>query len=124
MNSDFSVSLNRDELFALEKLIAGVAMEGPGSSALPANDLKTDTTHYLLNHLGAACSSMRADASPEQCSISFSLEASQADSLASWIGRLTVVQIEAVVDDADAADSASLALWNLMEVLRPVSLHF
>ena len=114
MNSDFSFSLNREELFALEKLVASVPAGSPGVA----------TIRCLRNPLDQACSSMRVQASAEACAISLSLEESQADSLASWLGGLTVDQIEHMVEDADTADSASLALWNMLEVLRPFSLSF
>ena len=114
MNNDFSFTLNREELFALEKLVA----------ALPAGSPGVATTHCLRSPLDQACSSMRGQTSDDVCDISLSLEPSQADSLASWLGGLTVDQIECMVDDADVADSASLALWNVLEVLRPVSLSF
>lgn len=114
MNNDFSFSLNREELFALEKLVASLPAGSPGVA----------TTHCLRSPLDRACSSMRGQASAEACDISLTLAPSQADSLASWVGALTVDQIEHIVDDADTADSASLALWNMLEVLRPFSLSF
>ena len=114
MNNDFSFSLNREELFALEKLVASVPAGSPG----------VVTTLCLRSPLDQACSSMRVQASAEACAISLRLEPSQADSLANWLGGLTVDQIEHMVDDADLADSASLALWNMLEVLRPFSLRF
>lgn len=114
MNNDFSFTLNREELFALEKLVA----------ALPAGSPGMETTHCLRSPLDQACSSMRVQTSDDACGISLSLESSQADSLASWLGGLTVDQIEHMVHDADTADLASLALWNMLEVLRPFSLSF
>ena len=114
MNNDFSFTLNREELFALEKLVA----------ALPAGSSSVATAQCLRSPLDQAFSSMRVQASDEACDISLSLEPSEADSLASWLGGLTVDQIERMVDDADTADSASLALWNMLEVLRPFSLSF
>ena len=114
MNSDFSFSLNREELFALEKLVASLPAGSPGIA----------TTRCLLSPLDQACSSMRTGVSAQACDISLSLEPAQADSLAAWLGALTVDQIEHMVDDADTADSASLALWNMLEVLRPFSLSF
>ncbi len=123
MNSDFSVSLNRDELFALEKLVTRIATVD-ASEVRAVHALSTDTTRCLIGPLDAACTRMRAEAAPESCSISLTLEPWQADSLANWMGRLTVHQIESVVVDPDTADAASLAIWNLMGVLRPVSLYF
>lgn len=114
MNSDYSFSLNREELFALEKLMASLPVGSPG----------IDTTRCLISPLDQACSSLRGEASVDVCDISLSLETSQADTLASWLGALTVDQIEHMVDDADTADSASLALWNMLEVLKPFSLSF
>jgi hypothetical protein len=114
MNRDFSFSLNREELFALEKLVASLPAGSPGVA----------TTGCLLSPLDRACSTMRGQASADACAISLNLEPDQADSLASWLGALTVDQIEHMVDDADTADSASLALWNMLEVLRPFSLSF
>lgn len=114
MNNDFSFTLNRDELFALEKLVA----------ALPAGSPSVATAHSFRSPLDQACSSMRVQTSNDACDISLRLEPSEADSLASWVGGLTVDQIEQVVRDADTADLASLAIWNMLEVLRPFSLSF
>jgi len=114
MNNDFSFSLNREELFALERLVASLPAGSPGVAS----------TRCLRSPLDLACTSMRGQAASDSCDISLSLEPSQADSLAGWVGALTVDQIEHMVDDADIADSASLALWSMLEVLRPLSLRF
>ena len=113
MNNDFSFSLNREELFALERLVASLPAGSPGVAS----------TRCLRSPLDLACTSMRGQAASDSCDISLSLEPSQADSLAGWLGALTVDQIEHMVDDADIADSASLALWSMLEVLRPLSLR-
>ena len=114
MNNDFSFSLNREELFALEKLVAALPDGSPGMA----------TIRCLRSPLDHACLSMRRQVSSDSCDISLSLEPSQADSLAGWLGALTVDQIEHMVDDAEVADSASLALWSMLEVLRPLNLRF
>ena len=119
---DFSVFLECDELLALERLISAIA--GP-DRALSAHvqGLPSGMTDYLQRHLDVACSSARAQTQPDAISLSLSLDSEDAEKLAHWIGRLTVNEIETVLDDADAADTASLALWSLMATLRPVELH-
>ncbi|MFM8468343.1 MAG: hypothetical protein ACKOAO_12375 [Oxalobacteraceae bacterium] len=114
MNNDFSFTLDREELFALEKLVAALPSGSPGVA----------TTDCLRSPLHQACSSMRAETVSSACDISLNLEPPEADSLARWLGGLTVDQIEHMVGDADIADAASLALWNMLEVLRPFSLSF
>ena len=114
MNSEFSFSLNRAELFALGNLMASFPLEGS----------ETAGTRYLVRHLDQLCSSMRSQVAVEDCEISLSLEQTEADALARLLGRLTVDQIETMLDDESMADTASLAIWNILTVLRPISLSF
>jgi hypothetical protein len=93
-------------------------------ASLPAGSPGVTKTQCLRSPVDQACLSLRGQTSLEDCAISLRLEPAQADSLASWLGALTVDQIETMVDDADTADSASLALWSLLGVLKPVSLGF
>ena len=122
--SYFSVSLDRDELLALETFIRAFS-DTTGSDAVSSYaNLSVGTADYLRQYLNHACSSMEAKRVTDPIFLSLNLGDEEADLLAHWIGRLTVSDIENVVDDADIADTASLALWNLRLALKPMSLGF
>ena len=122
--NDFSICLSRDELLALQKFISECASEAPAVPELMPAGPVAEAAIYLHTQLRQARASLDTTDAAEVFSLSISLAEEHADALAEWIGRLTVNQIECVVDDADTADVASLALWNVIDVLRPVSMAF
>lgn len=122
--NDFSIFLSRDELLALQKFISGCAPDSPAVTQAMPGGFVAQAANYLHTELSQVCASLGTTEAEEAFSLSMSLAEDHADALAGWIGRLTVNQIECVVDDADTADAASLALWNLMDVLKPFNLVF
>ena len=121
---EFSVSLDSEELFALHAFIEAFASAVHGPMALSDSGLSAATMQTLHHNLDHIRMTMDGRSHADQIALSLLLDQKDAESLALWIGQLTVGQIETVVDDADTADTASLALWSLMETLRPMSLSF
>lgn len=121
---EFSVALDSEELLALHAFIKAFANAANGPMALSDSGLSSNTVQCLQRHLDHTRVMLDAAPHSDPIALSLLLDQEDADSLALWIGQLTVGQIENVVDDADTADTASLALWSLMETIRPMRLPF
>lgn len=120
---EFFIDLERGEICALERFL-----ECSGSMLLPNSRETTSTA--LVSALQAihkpvqnALQQLDQDAQISEVSIAMQLLEEQADAAASAFKRLTVSELDLMLEDEEASNDVSLAIWKILDVIGPVEVH-
>ena len=121
--SEFFIDLERGELCALERFL-----ERSGSSL--AADLRETSSLVLQGALHAMHTSVRSvvqhldhDNSLNHFSVAMQLLDEQADAAAKALRRLTVSELDLMLEDEEVSNDASLAIWKILDVIGPVEVR-
>jgi glycerol kinase len=122
--SEFFIDLERGEICALERFL-----ERSGS-ALASNVLEASSA-VLSSALQAmhkpvqiAVQQLDQDAQVNELSVAMQLREEQADAAAHAFKRLTVSELDTMLEDEEASNDVSIALWKILDVIGPVEVHF
>ena len=121
--SEFLVDLERGELCALERFL-----ERSGSSL--AAGLRENSSVILQGALQAMHTSVHSviqhldhDNSVNQVSVPMQLLEEQAEAAAQAFRRLTVSELDMMLEDEEVSNDASLALWKILDVIGPIEVR-
>ena len=121
--SEFFIDLERGEICALERFL-----ERSGS-ALASNVLEASSA-VLSSALQAmhkpvqiAVQQLDQDAQVNELSVAMQLREEQADAAAHAFKRLTVSELDAMLEDEEASNDVSIALWKILDVIGPVDVR-
>ena len=121
--SEFLIDLERGELCALDRFL-----ERSGSSL--AAGLRETSSPVLQGALHAMHASVRSvvqyldhDNSLNQFSVPMQLLEEQADAAAKALRRLTVSELDLMLEDEEVSNDASLAIWKILDVIGPVEVR-
>ena len=121
--SEFLVDLERGELCALERFL-----ERSGSSL--AAGLRETSSVILQGALQAMHTSVHSviqhldhDNSVNQVSVAMQLLEEQAEAAAQAFRRLTVSELDMMLEDEEVSNDASLALWKILDVIGPIEVR-
>ena len=121
--SEFLVDLERGELCALERFL-----ERSGSSL--AAGLRETSSVILQGALQAMHTSVHSviqhldhDDSVNQVSVAMQLLEEQAEAAAQAFRRLTVSELDMMLEDEEVSNDASLALWKILDVIGPIEVR-
>ncbi len=109
----YCVALETAELHLLGSVLQGWSVRSAAyASPVPAE--------RLYRQLGQVS---RVPPGDEAC-LSFELDEDDAEQLSQAMRRVTINELELLLGDADTADTASVALWKLADVIQPFELRF
>ena len=121
--SEFFIDLERGEICALERFL-----ERSGS-ALASNVLEASSA-VLSSALQAmhkpvqiAVQQLDQDAQVNELSVAMQLREEQADAAAHAFRRLTVSELDTMLEDEEASNDVSIALWKILDVIGPVEVR-
>ncbi|CAM8657489.1 hypothetical protein MCEMAEM21_00242 [Oxalobacteraceae bacterium] len=121
--SEFFIDLERGEICALERFL-----ERSGS-ALASNVLEASSA-VLSSALQAmhkpvqiAVQQLDQDAQVNELSVAMQLREEQADAAAHAFKRLTVSELDTMLEDEEASNDVSIALWKILDVIGPVEVR-
>ena len=121
--SEFFIDLERGEISALERFL-----ERSGS-ALASNVLEASSA-VLSSALQAmhkpvqiAVQQLDQDAQVNELSVAMQLREEQADAAAHAFKRLTVSELDTMLEDEEASNDVSIALWKILDVIGPVEVR-
>ena len=121
--SEFFIDLERGEICALERFL-----ERSGS-ALASNVLEASSA-VLSSALQAmhkpvqiAVQQLDQDAQVNELSVAMQLREEQADAAAHAFKRLTVSELDTMLEDEEASNDVSIALWKILDVIGPIEVR-
>ncbi len=121
--SEFFIDLERGEICALERFL-----ERSGS-ALASNALGATSTvlssalQAMYKPVQSAIQQLDQDALVNELSIAMQLREEQADAAARAFRRLTVSELDTMLEDEEASNDVSIALWKILDVIGPVEVR-
>ena len=121
--SEFFIDLERGEICALERFL-----ERSGS-ALASNSLEATSTvlssalQAMYKPVQSAIQQLDQDALVNELSIAMQLREEQADAAARAFRRLTVSELDTMLEDEEASNDVSIALWKILDVIGPVEVR-
>ena len=121
--SEFFIDLERGEICALERFL-----ERSGS-ALASNALEATSTvlssalEAMYKPVQSAIQQLDQDALVNELSIAMQLREEQADAAARAFRRLTVSELDTMLEDEEASNDVSIALWKILDVIGPVEVR-
>ena len=121
--SEFFIDLERGEICALERFL-----ERSGS-ALASNVLEASSA-VLSSALQAmhkpvqiAVQQLDQDAQVNELSVAMQLREEQAAAAAHAFKRLTVSELDTMLEDEEASNDVSIALWKILDVIGPIEVR-
>lgn len=121
--SEFFIDLERSELFALERFL-----ERSGS-LLTSKSLETSLTALssalktMHKSVDDALKQIDKDAQINEVCVAMQLGEDQAAAAARVFKRLTTSELDAMLEDQEASNDVSIALWKILDVIEPISIR-
>jgi len=123
VSSQFFIDLERGELCALDRFLErsrstlNAAVLETSSAALSSALLAMQQT---VRH---AVQQLEKDALINEVSVAMQLLDEQADAAALAFRRLTVSELDLMLEDEEVSNDASLALWKILDVIGPIEVR-
>jgi ABC-type ATPase involved in cell division len=121
--SEFFIDLERGELSALERFLerSGSLLTSKSLEAsLTVLSSALQTMHKSVND---ALKQIEKDAQINEVSVVMQLGEDQAAAAARAFKRLTTSELDAMLEDQEASNDVSIALWKILDVIEPVSVR-
>ena len=122
-SSDFLIDLERGELCALDRFLEC-------SEKVHANTMIETSSPTLISALKAmqtnvrsALSQIEHDTRIGEVSVAMQLAEEQANAAAQAFRRLTVSELDLMLEDEDVSNDASLAIWKILDVIGPIEVR-
>lgn len=122
--SEFSIELERGEICALQIFLerSGSALTSNSSEASSA--ALSSALQAMHKPVQSALQQLDQDALADEISVAMQLREEQADAAAHAFRRLTVSELDRMLEDEEASNDVSMALWKILDVIAPVEVHF
>ena len=121
--SEFFIDLERGELSALERFLerSGSLLTSKSLEAsLTVLSSALQTMHKSVND---ALKQIDKDAQVNEVSVVMQLGEDQAAAAARAFKILTTSELDAMLEDQEASNDVSIALWKILDVIEPVSVR-
>ena len=119
--SEFFIDLERGEICALERFL-----ERSGSVLKSNEDSSTVLSSALQamhKPVQSAVQQLDQDALANEVSVAMQLREEQATAAARAFRRLTVSELDTMLEDEEASNDVSIALWKILDVIGPVEVR-
>ena len=121
--SEFFIDLERSELFALERFLerSGSLLTSKSlETSLSALSSALKTMHKSVND---ALKQIDKDAQINEVCVAMQLGEDQAAAAARVFKKLTTSELDAMLEDQEASNEVSIALWKILDVIEPASVR-
>ena len=121
--SEFFIDLERSELFALERFLerSGSLLTSKSlETSLTALSSALKTMHKSVND---ALKKIDKDAQINEVCVAMQLGEDQAAAAAGVFKKLTTTELDAMLEDQEASNEVSIALWKILDVIEPISIR-
>ena len=121
--SEFFIDLERSELFALERFLerSGSLLTSKSlETSLTALSSALKTMHKSVND---AVKQIDKDAQINEVCVAMQLGEDQIAAAARVFKRLTSSELDAMLEDQEASNDVSIALWKILDVIEPISIR-
>ncbi len=119
--SEFFVELERGEICALERFLersGSVLKSNEDSSTILSSALQA-----MHKPVQSAVQQLDQDALANEVSVAMQLREEQATAAARAFRRLTVSDLDTMLEDEEASNDVSIALWKILDVIGPVEVR-
>ena len=116
--SEFFIDLERGEICALERFL-----ERSGSALEASSTVLSSALQAMHKPVQIAVQQLDKDALVNELSVAMQLREEQADAAAHAFKRLTVSELDTMLEDEEASNDVSMALWKILDVIGPVEVH-
>jgi len=123
VSSQFFIDLERGELCALDRFLErsrstlnAAVLETSSAALSSALQAMQQTVRHAVRQL-------EKDALINEVSVAMQLLDEQADAAALAFRRLTVSELDLMLEDEEVSNDASLALWKILDVIGPIEVR-
>ena len=121
--SEFFIDLERGEICALERFLERSGPVLTSKSLEASSTVLSSALQAMYKPVQSAIQQLDQDALVNELSIAMQLREEQADAAARAFRRLTVSELDTMLEDEEASNDVSIALWKILDVIGPVEVR-
>ena len=123
MSSQFFIDLERGELCALDRFLER-SRSTPNAAVLETSSAALSSALQAMQQtVRHAVQQLEKNALINEVSVAMQLLDEQADAAALAFRRLTVSELDLMLEDEEVSNDASLALWKILDVIGPIEVR-
>jgi hypothetical protein len=122
--SEFFIDLERGEICALERFLERSGPVLTSKSLEASSTVLSSALQAMYDPVQIAVQQLDKDAQVNEVSVAMQLREEQAEAAAHAFRRLTVSELDIMLEDEVASNDVSIALWKILDVIGPVEVHF
>jgi len=123
LSSQFFIDLERGELCALDRFLER-SRSTPNAAVLETSSAALSSALQAMQQtVRHAVQQLEKDALINEVSVAMQLLDEQADAAALAFRRLTVSELDLMLEDEEVSNDASLALWKILDVIGPIEVR-
>ena len=123
VSSQFFIDLERGELCALDRFLER-SRSTPNAAVLETSSAALSSALQAMQQtVRHAVQQLEKDALINEVSVAMQLLDEQADAAALAFRRLTVSELDLILEDEEVSNDASLALWKILDVIGPIEVR-
>ena len=123
LSSQFFIDLERGELCALDRFLER-SRSTPNAAVLETSSAALSSALQAMQQtVRHAVQQLEKDALINEVSVAMQLLDEQADAAALAFRRLTVSELDLILEDEEVSNDASLALWKILDVIGPIEVR-
>lgn len=123
MPSKFFIDLERGELCALDRFLERSGSFLNAAVLQTSSPLLSSALQSMQQNVRHAVKQLEQDALMNEVSVAMQLLQEQADAAAQAFRKLTVSELDLMLEDEEVSNDASLALWKILDVIGPVEVR-
>ena len=121
--SEFFIDLERGEICALERFLERSGSVLTSQSLEASSAVLSSALQAMHKPVRSAVQQLDQDAQVNELSVAMQLREEQADAAAHAFKRLTVSELDTMLEDEEASNDVSIALWKILDVIGPVEVR-
>jgi hypothetical protein len=118
--SEFFIDLERNEICALERFLERAGSVLTSESLEASSTVLSSALWAMHKSANSAVQQLNKNAQVNQVSVAIQLLEDQAEAAARAFRRLTVSELDIMLEDEEASNDVSIALWKILDVIEPV----
>jgi hypothetical protein len=123
VSSQFFIDLERGELCALDRFLER-SRSTPNAAVLETSSAALSSALQAMQQtVRHAVQQLDKDVLINEVSVAMQLLDEQADAAALAFRRLTVSELDLMLEDEEVSNDASLALWKILDVIGPIEVR-
>lgn len=121
--SKFFIDLERGELCALDRFLERSGSFLNAAVLQTSSPLLSSALQSMQQNVRHAVKQLEQDALMNEVSVAMQLLQEQVDAAAQAFRKLTVSELDLMLEDEEVSNDASLALWKILDVIGPVEVR-